>query len=292
VLVLVPEFFVPFRRLAIEYHSGQSGRAALERIEELEALPSMAPAAVRRSGPPAPTVDASVPAVDQAAPRLDVVDVVYRYPGARAPALDGLDLTIAAGEAVALVGPSGAGKTTLTRLLLRFVEPDRGSLAVDGRPLGELDVAAWRRRVAWVPQAPTIVAGSVADNIRLGDPSASMARVRAAAEVARATEFVERLPDGFDTELGEQGLRLSGGQRQRLAIARAALRDAPVLVLDEFTAHLDDRTEAELLEAIGALLVGRTALVVAHRRTTAAMCHRIVRLDRGRVRMPDPLEAP
>jgi thiol reductant ABC exporter CydD subunit len=292
VLVLVPEFFVPFRRLAIEYHSGQSGRAALERIEQLEALPAVAPAAVRRSGPATPTVDASAPAVDRAAPRLDVVDVVYRYPGAPAPALDGLDLTIDAGEAVALVGPSGAGKTTLTRLLLRFVEPDRGSLAVDGLPLGELDVAAWRSRVAWVPQAPTIVAGSVADNIRLGDPSASMARVRAAAEVARATEFVERLPDGFDTELGEQGLRLSGGQRQRLAIARAALRDAPVLVLDEFTAHLDDRTEAELLEAIGALLVGRTALVVAHRRTTAAMCHRIVRLDRGRVRMPDPLEAP
>jgi thiol reductant ABC exporter CydD subunit len=291
VLVLVPEFFVPFRRLAIEYHSGQSGRAALERIEQLEALPAMAPAAVRSSGPATPTVDASAPAVGPA-PRLDVVDVVYRYPGAPARALDGLDLTIGAGEAVALVGPSGAGKTTLTRLLLRFVEPDRGSLAVDGIPLGELDVAAWRSRVAWVPQAPTIVAGSVADNIRLGDPSASMARVRAAAEVARATEFVERLPDGFDTELGEQGLRLSGGQRQRLAIARAALRDAPVLVLDEFTAHLDDRTEAELLEAISALLVGRTALVVAHRRTTAAMCDRIVRLDRGRVRIPDPLEAP
>jgi len=140
-----------------------------------------------------------------------------------------------------------------------------------------------------VPQDPTIVAGTVADNIRLGDPAASMDRVRAAAEVARATGFLDRLPDGLDTVLGEHGLRLSGGERQRLAIARAALRDAPVVVLDELTAHLDDRTEAELIAGFGDLLRGRTALVIAHRPATAAMCDRVVRLEHGRVTArPDP----
>ncbi|HEY6532903.1 MAG TPA: thiol reductant ABC exporter subunit CydD [Acidimicrobiales bacterium] len=284
VLVLIPEFFVPFRRLAMEYHAGQSGRAALERIDELTALPAMAPV-------PAPDHGGITEALGSQAPSIELVDLGYRYPGAPVPALDGLDLRIAAGESVALVGPSGAGKTTVTRLLLRFIEPDRGSVLVDGRPLESYDVGAWRRSMAWVPQAPTIIAGTVADNIRLGDPDASDDRVRAAAEAARASGFIEQLPAGFDTELGEQGLRLSGGQRQRLAIARAALRDAPVVVLDEFTAHLDDRTEAELLDAIATLLSGRTAIVIAHRTTTAAMCDRIVRLDRGRLAEPDPLEA-
>jgi thiol reductant ABC exporter CydD subunit len=295
VLVLVPEFFVPFRRLAVEYHAGQTGRAALERIDELEALPVTA----HPPGPVVPAAQATGTDPGRApsglrgsAPALELVGVHYRYPGATTSALDGLALNVASGESVALVGPSGAGKTTLTHILLRFVEPDRGAILVDGRPLADHDVAGWRRSTAWVPQAPTVIAGTVADNIRLGAPDAPMARVQAAAETARAVEFIERLPQGYDTVLGEQGLRLSGGQRQRLAIARAALRDAPLVVLDEFTAHLDDRTEAELLRAMADLLAGRTAIVVAHRPTTAAMCDRIVHLDRGRLVEVDPLVDP
>ena len=165
--------------------------------------------------------------------------------------------------------------------MLRFVEPDAGALLIDGVDASMVEPAAWRRRIAWVPQDPTVIAGTVADNIRLGDPDASMSAVRRAAHIARATEFVEALPDGFDTVLGERGLRLSGGQRQRLAVARAALRDAPVVVLDEFTAHLDDRTETELLEAMSDLLRDRTALVIAHRRRTAALADRVVRLLDG-----------
>ncbi len=275
VLVLVPEFFVPFRRLALEYHAGQSGRAALERIDELLALPALAPRPTTSTAPAA--------GVLPAAPALEIVDVSYGYPGSDRPALDGLTLSVSAGETLAITGPSGVGKTTLARLLLRFVEPTEGRILVDGRPLQEWDPATWRRQVAWVPQRPSLVAGTIADNIALGDPGASRTRVRSAAEVASALDFIDALPDGFDTVIGERGLGLSGGQRQRLAIARAALRDAPVIVLDEFTAHLDEHTETELIDAIGRLLSGRTALVIAHRPATIAMADRQVRLLDGRV---------
>ena len=283
VLVLIPEFFVPFRRLAMEYHAGQSGQAALERIDELLELPITAAAPATGRGSSSRRDDGRSAAGVAAAPRIELRDVGYSYPGQERPALDGLDLVLHAGETVALVGPSGGGKTTVSRLLLRFVEPQHGGLFVDGAPLSTIDPTQWRRSVAWVPQDPTLVAGTVADNIRLGEPDAPFDAVRRAAEVARATSFIEALPDGYDTVLGERGLRLSGGQRQRLAVARAALRDAPLVVLDEFTAHLDDRTEAELLEAMAELLRGRTALVIAHRRRTAELADRVVRLVDGRV---------
>ncbi len=285
VLVLVPEFFVPFRRLAIEYHAGQSGRAADERIEALLALPANSPPA---SAPPARTTGSTGTTTGDALagsgppPRIELRGVTYRYPGQERPALDGLDLTLDAGETVALVGPSGAGKTTVSRLLLRFMDPSSGELLIDGVDATSMDPGAWRRRIAWVPQAPTVIAATVADNIRLGVADASMSAVRRAAEVARATGFVEALPDGFDTMLGERGLQLSGGQRQRLAIARAALRDAPVIVLDEFTAHLDERIESELAEAMADLLRGRTALLIAHRRRTVELADRVVRLVGGK----------
>ncbi len=280
VLVLTPEFFSPFRRLAVEYHAGQAGDAARARIDEVEALPLAGPAPVGRPSPARATGDLGRAVVRAPALRFD--GVRYAYPRADGLALDGLDLRVEPGETVALVGPSGAGKTTVTRLLLRFMDPTGGRISVDGTALDDLDVAAWRRSVAWVPQDPTIIAGTVGDNIRLGEPDAALDRVVAAADTARALGFIEALPDGMDTWLGEDGLQLSGGQRQRLAIARAALRAAPVVVLDEFTAHLDDDLEEEVRAAMGALLEGRTALVVVHRPATVALADRAVRLDRGR----------
>ncbi len=286
VLVLTPEFFAPLRRLALEYHAGQAGDAALARIEQLRALPACSPTPVAR--PTAAGRAVVAPGPEAPRPPAVTFDAVgFRYPGAAAAALHDVDLRLAPGETVALVGPSGAGKTTVTRLLLLFVEPTSGRIIVDGRALDQLDVAAWRRRVAWVPQHPTIIAGTVADNIRLGDPGASLDRVRRAADAARALEVIDSLPDGMDSWLGEQGLALSGGQRQRIAIARAVLRDAPLVVLDEFTAHLDEDLEQDVREAIGELLRHRTALVIAHRASTAAMADRTVHLDGGRI-VPEP----
>lgn len=275
VLVLTPEFFAPLRRLALEYHAGQAGRAAVDRIEEIRSLPALtATASAGRagasSGMAAPTGGA-----------IECSDLGFTYPGSDRPALEGFDLRVDAGETVALVGASGAGKTTVAHLVMRFMDPARGSITVGGVPLRDIDPARWRACVAWVPQHPAMFAGTVADNIRLARPGASTDQVRAAAQVARADGFIDALPDGFDTELGEHGLRLSGGQRQRLAIARAALRDAPFVVLDEFTAHLDDRTEAQVLEAVADLLRDRTALVIAHRGATIAVADRVVTLDRG-----------
>jgi len=190
---------------------------------------------------------------------------------------------VRAGQKVALVGPSGAGKSTVAYLLLRFLEPDRGTITAGGRPLAALDPAAWRRQVAWVPQNPSLFYGTVADNIRLARPRAGPDEVIWAARQAHAHEFVARLPQGYDTLLGERGARLSGGQGQRLALARAFLQDAPLLLLDEATANLDPEVEQLIQEALERLLRGRTALIIAHRLHTIYHADRILVLDAGRV---------
>ena len=163
------------------------------------------------------------------------------------------------------MGPTGAGKTTVASLLLRFIDADAGRISVGGLPLDGIDRAMWRGQVAWVPQLPHLFHGTVADNIRLARPEAGMDAVIAAARAAHADEFIEALPRGYDTPLGEGGARLSGGQRQRLAIARAFLKDAPVLILDEATASLDARSEALIQDALARLMAGRTVLIIAHR---------------------------
>ncbi|MDH2429580.1 ATP-binding cassette domain-containing protein [Sphaerisporangium sp. TRM90804] len=216
-------------------------------------------------------------------PEIRLEEVTVRYPGRRDAALDGVSLVIAPGERVALVGESGAGKSTLLHLLLGFVTPARGRVLAGGVDLADLDLDAWRRRLAFVPQRPHLFAASVAENIRLGSP-ASPAQVAAAAASAHAAEFVEALPEGYDTAIGERGANLSAGQRQRIALARAFCRPgAEVLLLDEPTARLDGRSEAAVIEATRALAHDRTAIVVAHRPAMIDLADRVIRLEAGRV---------
>jgi ATP-binding cassette subfamily B protein len=210
--------------------------------------------------------------------------VTFRYPSRpERPALQDVSFALAPGETVALVGPSGAGKSTVFQLLLRFHDPDQGRVLLDGADLRDLDPAAFRARIALVPQEPAIFGASVAENIRFGRPDATDAELRAAARAAAADGFIEALPEGYDTFLGERGLRLSGGQRQRIAIARAVLRDAPVLLLDEATSALDAESEALVQQALARLARGRTTLVIAHRLATVRGADRILVLDEGRL---------
>ncbi|MFF0739569.1 thiol reductant ABC exporter subunit CydD [Streptomyces sp. NPDC004111] len=228
-----------------------------------------------------------------ALPALALRRVTVRYPGRAAPALRDVSLSVRPGEHLALIGPSGAGKSTLLALLLGFVVPAAGRVEVDGTGVLRPDTGigrgpgapldAWRSRVAWVPQRPHLFAESVAENIRLGRPDATDAEVRAAAVAASADRFVEELPQGYDTPLGEHGAGLSAGQRQRIALARAFLKDAPVLLLDEPTAHLDPESEAAVTRATVALMRGRTSIVVAHRTSLLAHADRVVTVRDGRI---------
>jgi ATP-binding cassette subfamily C protein CydD len=279
VLVLAPEFYRPLRALGSAFHAGMAGREAAARIAEV----------LETEGPPcAPAIPRAEPEVPGAQARpappaiaFEAVRLVYG-PG-RTPALDGFSLVLPAGTTVALVGPSGAGKTTVARLLLRFLEPDGGAITVDGVPLGAMAPEEWRRRVAWVPQRPHLFHGTVRDNLLLGRPGASAAALEEAAARAHLDGVLRELPRGWETQVGEGGERLSGGQAQRLALARAFLKDAPVLVLDEPTAQLDPESEEAVVRAMDGLRRGRTVLLVAHRLTTVAGAERVALVAHGRV---------
>ncbi len=230
----------------------------------------------------APAQPLALPAPVRGAIAFD--HVTFHYPQRPdAPALEGFSLDVRPGETVALVGPSGAGKSTVFSLLLRFHDPQQGQVRVDGLDVRALDPMRLREAIALVPQSPTIFAASAADNIRYGRLEAGDAELRAAAASAHATEFLDALPQGFDTELGERGARLSGGQQQRVAIARALLKDAPILLLDEATSALDAHSERAVQQALENLMAGRTTLVIAHRLATVLKADRIVVMDRGRI---------
>jgi thiol reductant ABC exporter CydD subunit len=270
VLVLAPELYLPLRNLAAHYHASADGRAVSERLLSLVDEPAEVGAGSRR--PPDPGL---VPV------RLEAVS--FGYPGSLNTVLEGVDLELVPGETVALVGPSGSGKSTLVSLLLRLAEPTAGRITVGDIDLAACDPTAWRAQLAWVPQRPTLFRGTVADNIRLGDPEASDGRVEHAARLAGAAAFVQGLPNGYETLVGDGGRALSAGQLQRIALARAFLRDAPFVILDEPTANLD-RASAELVEdAIERLREGRTVLLVAHSPELAERADRVVTLAGGRV---------
>ncbi len=311
VLVLAPEFYRPFRALGAAFHAGMAGKAAAARIAEVLDVPGALvapeveegscleeqPEVVRESGPP-PRVEraggrlgtgpnvvprrSSIPWPD-APPTILFEDVRFAHDAAGPPALDSFSLVLPSGATVALVGPSGAGKTTVAHLLLRFLEPSGGSITVDGAPLRDLAPEGWRRRVAWVPQHPRLFHGTIRENVALARPGAPEAALVAAAARSRLDAVLRALPRGWDTPVGEGGERLSGGEAQRVALARAFLKDTPVLVLDEPTAHLDPESESAVVDAIEELRKGRTVLLVAHRLTTVASADHVALVARGRV---------
>lgn len=225
----------------------------------------------------------SQPALPQGGSRLHFEQVSFHYPSRPGQlALSNFELDIRAGETVALVGPSGAGKSTVLQLLLRFYDPSAGRIVLDGTPISQMNLQSLRQRMAIVPQEPVIFSASALDNIRYGRPEASDEEVRAAARAAFAEEFILRLPEGYESFLGERGVRLSGGQRQRLAIARAMLKNPPLLLLDEATSALDAESERMVQAALEAAMRNRTTLVIAHRLATVQRADRIVVLDQGR----------
>ena len=281
VLILAPEFYRPLRALGAAFHAGMAGREAAARIGEVldGGGTIVAPAVLEGASPPREGggPERRVP------PRLELDRVHFSYGEGRPPALDDVSFTVDAGTTVALVGPTGAGKSTVAHLLLRFMDPGSGVIRADGRPLAETAPEEWRRRVAWVPQHPRLFHGSLLENLRFARPGASREEVEKAAAAVRLDPLVRDLPRGWDTPVGEGGERLAGGEAQRVALARAVLTAAPLLLLDEPTGHLDPEHEAALVEAMRTLCRGRTVLLIAHRITTVLDADRIVLLDHGRV---------
>ncbi|WP_405992192.1 thiol reductant ABC exporter subunit CydD [Streptomyces sp. NBC_00986] len=264
VLVLAPEAYLPLRQVGAQYHAAAEGLAAAEEIFAVLETP------VSASGTEEVPSDA-----------LTFEGVTVRYPGRSADAVSDASFAVAPGETVALVGPSGSGKSTLLNALLGFVRPTEGRVRVGGVDLTDVDLERWRSRIAWVPQRPQLYAGTIAENIRLAHPDADDTAVRRALTDAGALDFVDALSEGIGSVLGEDGAGLSAGQRQRLALARAFLADRPVLLLDEPTAALDGATEAEVVEAVRRLAVGRTVLLVVHRPALLAVADRVVRVTEG-----------
>ncbi|MFJ4842989.1 thiol reductant ABC exporter subunit CydD [Streptomyces sp. NPDC088746] len=265
VLILAPEAYLPIRQVGAQYHAAAEGLSA---AEEIFAVLETEPAAGGSQDVP-PSL------------RLELEGVTVRHQGRAEPSPDAASLVVEQGETVALVGPSGVGKSTLLSVVLGFTAPDEGRVRVDGTDLSALSPERWRERIAWVPQHPHLFAGTIAENVRLARPDADDAAVMAALRAADAYDFVDALPAGAETPLGEDGAGLSAGQRQRLALARAFLADRPLLLLDEPTASLDGETEAGIVDAVRRLAEGRTVLLVVHRPALLTVADRVVTLEPG-----------
>ena len=308
VLLLTPEAYLPLRAVGVQFHASMEGVTAAGRACEILEIPLPAAAGERTvlpggtPGPDEPVPHAAgarsplrpvAPArADLSHATITLAGVTLAYPGRDTPALDGVTLSIQPGERIAVIGPSGAGKSSLLALLLRFTEPTAGRVVACVPGLEPVNVtatelAAWRRQIAWVPQHPHLFEGTVASNIALGQPDAAPDAITQAARLAGAEEFIEALPGGYDTHLGERATRLSAGQRQRIALARAFLRDAPLLLLDEPAAHLDPLTGRMIQDTIETLMDGRTVVLVTHGRGWAGGASRVVAFEHGRIMDPD-----
>ncbi len=271
ILLLAPDFYLPLRELGTHYHARAEAIGAAREILKI------------LSRPPAQDLKGQRELVLPDAVSLDCQDLAYTYEDRREPALVGCSLRLDAGDRVVLVGESGAGKTTLLNLLLGFIQPQRGSIRVNGRNLYELTPESWHRALAWVGQHPMVFHGTIAGNIAMGKPAASRSQIEQAARAARVTDFAQHLPRGLDTSVGEQGWGLSRGQAQRVALARVFLKDAPLLLLDEPTAGLDMENEQVVMAAIETLSQGRTVVLSTHRLHHIEEAQRVVVLSAGRI---------
>ncbi len=280
ILVLAPDFYQPLRNLGLRFHAGMSGVTAATRIYEILNT-SVSRVRSQVSG----EISDQLPlAPHHLTPDTLTLDAVsFTYPNRELPALDAVSLEIPSGKLTALVGASGAGKSTIASLLLRFISPQSGQILVGETPLEQISPELWREQVAWVPQNPYLFSDTLAANLRLARPAASEADLLTACRRAGLEEFIASLPDGLQTTIGERGARLSGGQAQRLALARAFLKDAPLLLLDEPTSSLDPALEASLEASVRELTQGRTVLVIAHRLATIRQADQVIVLQAGKV---------
>lgn len=293
-LLLAPEFYTPLRNLGLNFHAGLAGVNAAARIFEILDLPTMSEQcndekdyqtndlAKQKTVDKNPQGMLSTQGLSSDL-TISFQQVSLTYQTEEITTLKDINFSLPLGEKIALVGLSGAGKTSIAQLLMGFIDPSQGRILVNETLLDTISLEKWRDQIAYVPQNPHLFAGSIAENIRFGRSSATLEEVVKAAQDASANDFIMKLPDGYQTQLGEEGTRLSGGQAQRIALARAFLKDSPLLILDEATSNLDLDSEYHVQEALNRLLQGRTALIIAHRLDTIVQANRILVMDQGRI---------